>query len=189
MNDYKGRPGFAKISASEYGILRRSRKESQEITKNNWNKVVLPGTDLVLSIIIRSVANERQRYFCDTKLSNSAAQFWCVFSFKSSNNFLTTSSKQCGQHYNLVTTGKESTDSDPRTFMVTKTIDAANDERAEKYLYKHMHLLPSNDANSSNEISLNLPFQISNQRKSEISNSSWVRIFDSSEIELRKMIL
>ncbi len=87
VDDYKGRPGFARISTSAYRITRRSRTERQEITRETWNQAVLPGTKLVQSILIISLATKSrlQCPLCGRKLSNgstSRARFWCVSSLQ-----------------------------------------------------------------------------------------------------------
>jgi len=93
-------------------------------------------------------------------------------------NFLTTSSTHCDQHYQLATMGKEAINPGSSTTMKTETVDVTDEETAELHLYKNMHLLPSNEANSSSLSKFNLFNQNLHQNKSEISNPPIVQTPD-----------
>ncbi len=93
-------------------------------------------------------------------------------------NFLTTSSTHCDQHYQLATMGKEAINPGSSTTMKTETVDVTDEETAELHLYKNMHLLPSNEANSSNVSKFNLFNQNLHQNKSESSNPPVVQTPD-----------
>lgn len=66
--------------------------------------------------------------------------------------------------------GKEAINPGSSTTMKTETVDVTDEETAELHLYKNMHLLPSNEANSSNVSKFNLFNQNLHQNKSESSN-------------------
>lgn len=127
--------------------MRRSRKVRQEITKEQWNEAVLPGTNLELSVLIKSPTIESLLRCprCNKFLSNSSirkARFWCVSSLQSFTSFLTTDSTHCDQNYHLAMADKDSMSSGSSTTMMTETVDVTDEETAEIRLYKHMHLLP-----------------------------------------------
>lgn len=66
--------------------------------------------------------------------------------------------------------GKAAMNPGSSTNMPTETVDVTEEETAEIHLYKHIHLLPTNEANSSDVFNFNLSNRTLHQNNFESSN-------------------
>jgi hypothetical protein len=150
VNEYKRRPGAARINSNAYHIMTRSRQKSLLLTEKNWSKAVVPGTNLVLSILVGSVAidSRLQCPLCHEELNKtsiSRTRFWYFSLLLLAVRLLILISRFCDEYYPLAPVDEDALGFDTTTVERNDVIGLIDNEKAEMRLFKNIHLYPKKE--------------------------------------------
>lgn len=78
-NDFRNKPGSLKVLDGRY-IIMDARNEEIVVTKTSWEKIVGPGSDLIMSVITRWSLAPLQCAGCETAIfkSKKSKTHWYV---------------------------------------------------------------------------------------------------------------